>query len=147
MKIIYYILDHYIPCLRPAFCHKNKDNYCMEYLNKWLLEAETHIAPMVLTLWVRLPLLEPPLYPLNWQNLALLWSKHGPLEFWCHENNLLYMGPSILPCLKPAFCHKNKENYCMEYLNKWLFEAKTHIYPMVVTLRATSPLFEPPFVP
>ena len=26
---------------------------------KWLLEAETHIPPLVLTLWARLPLLEP----------------------------------------------------------------------------------------
>ena len=26
---------------------------------KWLLEAETHIPPMVVTLWARMPLLEP----------------------------------------------------------------------------------------
>ena len=26
--------------------------------------------------------------------LEILWSKHGSIEIWCHENNLLYRGPA-----------------------------------------------------
>ena len=47
-----------ITCLRPVFCCKNKPNHYREYLFQLLLKVETHVAPMVVTLWARLPLLE-----------------------------------------------------------------------------------------
>ena len=50
-----------ITCLIPVFGCKNKQNHCSEYLLQLLLKVETHVAPMVVTLWARLPLLEPTL--------------------------------------------------------------------------------------
>ena len=38
---------------------QEQQNDYSEYLLKWLLEEETHIAPMVVTLFAGLPLLEP----------------------------------------------------------------------------------------
>ena len=82
-----------MPCLRPAFCDKNKENDYSEYLvtcsrNTYgshgvnpPSQVASHLAPFG---------------PLNWHNLALLLSKHGQLEILCHENNLLFMGPA--PC-------------------------------------------------
>ena len=32
MNISYYIRDHHLAMLRPAFCHKKKQNYYSEYL-------------------------------------------------------------------------------------------------------------------
>ena len=47
-KITYYMTST-LPGWRSVFCHKNKQNDHSDYLFKWLLEAEKHLAPMVVT--------------------------------------------------------------------------------------------------
>ena len=61
-----------------------------------------------------------PFCPLNWQNLALLCSKHGPLEILCHKNSLLYTGQA--PCHvwdKHFATQKNKIITVNTYLNDY----------------------------
>ena len=43
-------------------------------MNDWLLEAETHIAPIVVTLLARLLLLEPPFV----LQISKIWPYYGP---------------------------------------------------------------------
>ena len=60
MKIIYCICDQHIVLFETSILPQEQKNDYSEYLLKLLLEAETHIAPMVIALWTRLPFLEPP---------------------------------------------------------------------------------------
>ena len=50
-----------------------------------------HLKSDIMKITSALPCLKP-----AFCHLAFLWSKHGPLEIWCHGINLLYTGPA--PC-------------------------------------------------
>ena len=50
MKKTYHIQDQHLAMFKTTILPQDL---------KWLLEAETHIAPMVITIWTRSPLLEP----------------------------------------------------------------------------------------
>ena len=60
MKIIYCIWDQHIVLFETSILPQEQKNYYSEYLLKLLLEAETHIASIVVAHPARLPLLEPP---------------------------------------------------------------------------------------
>ena len=93
-----------LPCLRQAFCHKNKQNDYRKYLIEWFLEAETHIAPTVVTLWARFPLLEPPFVcyigksrPSKGQNMFHLKSDVMKTTSYIWKQHLDMFKASILP--------------------------------------------------
>ena len=60
MKIAYYIWDQHHAMFKTSILPQEQQNDYSEYLLEWLLEEETHIAPMVVTLFAGLPLLETP---------------------------------------------------------------------------------------
>ena len=76
----------------------------MQYLLKQLLEAETHVAPMVVTLCARYPLLEPFLvlqigktWPLYGPNMVHLKSDVMKIAYYIQDQHLAMFKTSILP--------------------------------------------------
>ena len=57
MKITYYIGDQHLDMFKTSILPQEEKNDYHEYLLILLLEAEANIAPMVVTLWARSPLL------------------------------------------------------------------------------------------
>ena len=101
-----------LPCLRPAFCHKDKQNYYSDYL------LDQVASPWAL------------FYVSNWQNLALGLSM---VHLKSDVKKITYYMTRTLPGWRSVFCHKNKQNDHSDYLFKWLLEAEKHLAPMVVT--------------
>ena len=113
-----------LPCLRPAFCHKDKQNYYSDYL----LDQVT--SPWAL------------FYVSNWQNLALglsmvhLKSDVRKITYCIWEQHLAMYKTSILP---PEHMKILQWSFF-----KWLLEKETDIALIVVTLWSSMPLLEPP---
>ena len=144
-KITYCIWEQHLAMYKTSILPPEHMKLLQWSFFKWLLEKETDIALIVVTLWSSMPLLEPPLF-FKLAKLGLLM-----VQTWSTWNLILWKWLTIyrtgtVPCLRPAFCHKNKQNYYSEYLLKWLLEAETHI---ALTVNPHGPVPYPwaPFCP
>ena len=108
-KITYCIWEQHVAMYKTSILPPEHMKILQWSFFKWLLEKETDIALIVVTLWSSMPLLEPP--------LSFKLAKLGPLmvKIWSTWNLILWKWLTIyrtstLPCLRPAFCHKKKQN-------------------------------------